>query len=312
MQKTSVLFVNHNRHQCGVYQYGKRVFDILEKSTDMTYEYAELASLDQYQKAIQQKRYHTIIYNYHQATLPWLHAGVLHKETQHIGILHECDVPFFNKKISIDPNVPPFVPRPRLLLDVRNNNFVSETFERFVQAHQDQSPHIPIFGSFGFGFRFKGFHNIVEMVCQQYDKAVIKFVIPHADFDSCSSTVRTAIEECEQQRTKPGVKLMVHTDFVDEKDLLKFLASNTMNIFLYDRLDGRGISSTIDYALSVDTPFGISDSHMFRHVYNDNICLYKVSIAECIKNSPSHSKQFRHLYSHSNMLQKFSEIILST
>ena len=71
---------------------------------------------------------------------------------------------------------------------------------------------------------------------------------------------------------------MIHTDFVNENDLLIFLQSNTMNIFLYDNLHGRGISSTIDYALSVRRPLGISDSFMFRHIYSDEICLYKNSI----------------------------------
>ena len=35
---------------------------------------------------------------------------------------------------------------------------------------------------------------------------------------------------------------------------LYFLKSNSMNIFLYDTMVGRGTSSVIDYALSVNTP----------------------------------------------------------
>ena len=37
---------------------------------------------------------------------------------------------------------------------------------------------------------------------------------------------------------------------------------------MYDSMVGRGISSTIDYALSVKKPLGISDSYMFRNIYD--------------------------------------------
>ena len=47
---------------------------------------------------------------------------------------------------------------------------------------------------------------------------------------------------------------------------------------------GRSASSVIDYAVSIKTPFGISDSYMFRHIYSDRICLYKNTIQECIDN----------------------------
>jgi len=54
---------------------------------------------------------------------------------------------------------------------------------------------------------------------------------------------------------------------------------------MYDKCENRSISSVIDYAISVNTPIGISNSLMFQHIYNDDICLYNVSIDECIKNN---------------------------
>ena len=83
---------------------------------------------------------------------------------------------------------------------------------------------------------------------------------------------------------------MIFNDFFPNEDILKFLKSNDMNIFLYDYNksipdDEIGISSVIDYALSVRKPLGISNSLMFKHIYSDKICLYKTDINNCLKNS---------------------------
>lgn len=66
-----------------------------------------------------------------------------------------------------------------------------------------------------------------------------------------------------------------------------------INLFLYDTMPGRGISSTIDFALSTNTPIGISDSYMFRHIYHDSICVYKTPISQCILNSSEHILSFK-------------------
>lgn len=52
-------------------------------------------------------------------------------------------------------------------------------------------------------------------------------------------------------------------------EILDFLNKNTVNIFLYDNMPGRGLSSTIDYAVSVDTPLIVNNSNMFRHLLSD-------------------------------------------
>lgn len=79
-----------------------------------------------------------------------------------------------------------------------------------------------------------------------------------------------------------------------------------MNIFLYDSLPNNGISSVIDFALSVEKPLAISDSCMFEHIYDDSICVYKTPLLEIMKNSVEYCKQFREKYSHKNFIEKFT------
>jgi hypothetical protein len=96
---------------------------------------------------------------------------------------------------------------------------------------------------------------------------------------------------------------------MDDEELLDFLASNTINIFMYDGMPGRGCSSVIDYALSVNRPIGISNSHMFRHIYSDEICLYKRSIADIIEKGNEYLDRFRQLWSEDRLIQIIDNFI---
>lgn len=309
---TKVMFINHCRKQCGIYQYGKRMFDILHKSNKNKYHYMELNNASEYDTIIKNNDYTAIIYNYNLLTMSWLNQYNICNKRLNIGIVHESDPNFFCKIISIDPTIIErdniyTIPRPIFEELPQINNYDCKEFEKFCAYHNSDKI---IFGSFGFGFNFKGFHSIVKMINQQYDNAIIKFLIPTADFDTNGKqTTREAIHQCKNYNIKNNIELMIYTEFVSENDLLRFLISTDMNIFLYDKLEGRGISSTIDYALSVPTPFGISDSNMFHHIYSDEICLYKNSIEQCMTNGIKYCSNFKKLYSHENMITKWDSIL---
>jgi hypothetical protein len=78
---------------------------------------------------------------------------------------------------------------------------------------------------------------------------------------------------------------------------------------MYDKMTGRGISSVIDYALSVKRPLGISDSYMFRHIYSDEICLYKNDVKTSMNNSLEYCNKFTKLYSNDKLCDKMEKII---
>lgn len=312
----SVLFLNHKKQACGVYQYGKRVYEILQKSQHLVYEYKEIENIVEYSALTRNIIYKAIVYNYHVATMPWLNENTIDCSQQNIGILHECNIHLFTKTISIDPNCVEsthvyHIPRPLIEnIPCEMNESSADELKKFIHF---QDGYTPIFGSFGFGFENKGFPRIVRMINEQYDCAIIKFIIPHAVFDpNCYRNIETS-NKCHQENVKKNIILMIYTEFVSEHDLLVFLRSNTMNIFLYDQsnVDLHGISSTIDYALSVRRPLGISDSFMFRHIYSDDICLYKNPIQSCMENSLAYCEKFLSLYSHQNMIDKFNTIIHS-
>ena len=315
----NVLFLNHKIQNCGVYQYGKRLIEILEKDTQINYIYKELDSQEEYITILTQNMgsLDAIIYNYHGSTMSWLTPTHIQKVVKNIGIPHESPKYLFDIICNINPTRPEqgsnrfSLPRPIYENVDELTAVATENSNARIFINKYTNTNIPIFGSFGFGFENKGFDKIVTYICEQYDAAIIKMVIPVAHFDPNPNTVNVAREKCiaAKNKNKPNIILMITHDFFSTADILKFLRSNTMNIFMYDKMPGRGISSTIDYALSVKKPIGISDSYMFKNIYSDDICLYKTPIREIMNNSQATIDKFCDEYSNEKMRTVFRTII---
>ena len=314
-----VLFLNHKMQSCGVYQYGFRVFNILQKSNTNTYIYKEIENYNEYIDITNIIKPNIIIYNYHAATMTWLNNNNILKNTKNIGIPHESNGNMFDLIVSINPNEPETnkifnIPRPIYenvdkILD--NYKITNKKIEEFI--NYTEGSNVPIFGSFGFGFLFKGFDKIIKIVNDNYDAAIIKLVITFADMDpNKDANINNILQICNSIIRKPNVKLMILTDFLTNEEVLLFLKSNTCNIFLYDKLEGRGTSSVIDYAISVNKPFVISDSSMFCHVYSDDICVYKTNIKDAIENSKKMLPNLVKKYSNKNLINKVNKIACFT
>jgi hypothetical protein len=312
-----VLFLNHKIQSCGVYQYGLRLFNILNKSQDTSYIYTEIDDYNEYANVINNLSYNLIMYNYHISTMYWLNKNNIQKKVTNIGIPHESDNDMFDVIFNIDPNeIETYnafsIPRPiyeNVENIIANCKIQNSLIYDFINYNEGSD--IPIFGSFGFGFHNKGFDKIIKYINSQYDCAIIKLVITLAHFDSNNySNVNNIVQICNSIVRKPNIKLMISNEFFTNEEILLFLHSNTCNIFLYDLMQGRSISSVIDYAISVNKPFVISDSYMFRHVYSDNICVYKTDIKTAIENSKKMLPALLTKYSNINMINKIDNVII--
>jgi len=244
--------------------------------------------------------------------MQWLNINNIQKKVKNIGIIHESSNTLFDIIYNIDPNEAEdntHISLPRPIYENINDLIKSgnENIDNFIQKYTDTD--IPIFGSFGFGFLNKGFDKIIKIVNHQYDNAIIKLVIPIAHFDPNPNTVNNMRNRCMEVNKKNGIILMITHEFFSNDEILLFLKSNTMNIFLYDEMYGRGISSVIDYAISVKKPIGISNSYMFRNIYSDKICLYKTSIKDCLNNSVEYTRNFLNEYSNKNLIEKYKKSI---
>jgi hypothetical protein len=146
---------------------------------------------------------------------------------------------------------------------------------------------------------------MVQEIHQQYDEAIIKIVMPHAETVPSDPGI---VEDCCRMLTKPNIKLLILRDFFEEKDLLYFLRSNHLNVFLYETHPSAGVSSVIDYALSVKVPIAISNASWFRHIYDDEICVNKNKLCHIMTRTESFNKR-RQEFCHANLIHKVDDVL---
>jgi hypothetical protein len=307
MDKPNIIFLNHRQRACGVYQYGLRSGNILKKSEKYNFVYVEVSSAEEFVAALEQYKPVGVIFNYTSLTMPWW-SGIREDIKQryphivHYGLYHEGpELTEFDYVLYVDPSHRDTenafaIPRPLFETDI----VVSK-------------PEIPIFFSFGFGFEHKGFERIVELVNDQFNEAIVKFQISTSFYgDPSGERARGVIERCHRAVKKEGIHLSISHDFMTDDDLLRSCASSSCNIFLYeiDYFDC-GVSSVLDYALSVDVPLAIRKSTMFRHMREaaKDICVENKSLREIMDGGTEPLKAFKEKWSQKRFVERYENIV---
>ena len=331
----NILFISHKKAQCGVYEFGKDIFDVLKSSAKYNFVRAECASLEDLHAAISQHQPAAIIYNYHHSVLPWLATKIAVRtfrnnitsiDIPQIGIIHEVTQSvadtatsyrrkyFLGHQSRLSNTLFDYyiAPDPTLLL--KNPN-VYKTGRHVPEYTNNNTPPAKLtVGSFGFGTPKKGFEYIVEMVQREFDEAIIRFNIPSADFgDAQGSGAKAIAENCRKIIVKPGIQLVITHDFFDKQSMLDFLSKNTVNAFLYEDTGNRGLSSAVDNAMAVKRPVAISNSTMFRHLFDvmPSVCVKENSLSAIIKNGFSPLQKHYDEWSAENQLWEYERIVSS-
>jgi hypothetical protein len=299
-----VFFVNAKKKSCGVYQYGKRVSEILKSEERHQFLCREIDEESDFIQAVNAFDPQIIIYNWHESTMKWLTPNLTNNlnETKQLFFFHEGSFPSFFKNDG-------FV----MLNGIENElqkifSIPRPIFEEKISVVKNDTP---MFGSFGFGFENKGFEKICHLINASYDKAIIRLHITNAFYGDQSGDISNrVIQRCRNLITKKNIQLIVTNDYISDEEILKFLSENTANIFLYDEMLGRGLSSVIDYAVSVDTPLIINNSDMFRHLRAERpqISIDQNNIPDIINLGLEPVKFFREKWSHKNFRNKFFDI----
>jgi SAM-dependent methyltransferase len=303
---TIVLFVTHKPKQCGVYEFGKNIFWAISSSSKYHFIKAECDSINELHAAVKKYKPAIIIYNYHPSVLPWIATKVskgIYKnniagtDAIQIGIIHEITQQVADSATNYDSKW--ILGRPEKLINclfdfyiaadptlLLKNPIVFKT-GRLLPAYNNiqPSPARLTIGSFGFATPKKGFRRVVQKTQEEFDEATIRINMPYADFgDVTGSNARRIAEECRELIYKPDIKLEVSHKFMQDNELLDFLAANSINVFMYEDTEGRGLSGAVDNALAVKRPLAVSRCPMFRHVLNvkPSICVEDVPLKEIL------------------------------
>lgn len=336
MSRKRVLFVNHKKAKCGVYEFGKNVASTLLLSRKYEFIYVECENLKELKAKIEINHPDVIIYNYNPSTMTWITTKLFPRlyinntlyfnKIPQIGIIHEVtqevadSATNYYRKFLVFGKAGCFINSlfdyyiaadPTLLL---KNPIVFKT-GRLIPKYEEKTygaDDIPIIGSFGFGTPKKGFEEIVQLVQSEFNEAIIRFNIPPADFGDDNGVNALAIaDRCRSLITKQGIKIYITHTFLSNEDLLNFLAKNTINVFLYESQSNRGISSVIDYALAVGKPIVVSDSTMFRHIFsaNPSIRISQNNLKTIIKNGTVPLQRYLLEWNEKNLIWDYERII---
>ena len=271
----TALLLSHKGDHCGVYQFGRNLYETLTRGGGLQWSYRECSDFAEARAIAADIRPDIILFNHHPSTMPWVGSAPLGQLGARLfGLLHQvgqqgvdrADIAPFEFLICLDPTL---IPRnPRIL---RAPRFVSEPAPPLSPP-----PEVFTVGSFGFATPGKGFDRLCAKVNAEFDRAIVRLNLPRHDSPDIvsQSALDAVIAACRAAITKPGVELVVTHDFFDNAGILKFLASNTMNAFLYDDAPANGVSSCADFALASGRPFAITRSSMFRNLFHANPSIF--------------------------------------
>lgn len=309
-----VLFTNHGQAQCGVYQYGARTAEILQKDDRYFLFYSEIDSPDQLYSAVEQFNPDILLMNWALGTQPWLTAEVLDVVQQKKIIFYHDD---FNEHLKTfradgfvvgsqdeeDPNRP---------LENRYYVIPRPIVEREIIVKPRTGP--IVVGSFGTASTRKGFHVVCNRVNQEFDEAIINLHITHAHFTyDGGAMVQHVSQLCRDQITKPGIQLNITTDFISDEELALRLQQNDINIFMYTEEVPHfaGIASSLDFPVGWGGPIATNGNIMFRHVLKDypEINVDAHSISEILDAGNKISLELREQWSNQNMRNRVLEMI---
>lgn len=314
MTRKFILIIDSLQEQCGVYSYGLRTYNILFNSKKYEFHRCNPSNMWEYELFINQYKPAGVIINYHPLTMPWL-SGERNQTYKQYILFHEGSKPgnlhpdFWLNVDSIQEEVPYSFSVPRPLIE---KPWTYQQRQEGVSYKMVMYKY-PIISTFGFAFGSKNMGSIVKMVNDQFERATIRIHIPRAYYgDRDGEATAGVIPGCKNEMYKPGIDLEFTDIFLSDDDLINYLRHSTLNIFLYEESNGRGLSSVIDYALSADVPLAINSSEMFRHIQKPEINVANKTLQEIIDQGVEPLKEFKELWSNRNFLGKYEFILDST
>ena len=313
-----ILFVTQTlgyKAACGIGLIGKLLSESLIKSKQYDFEILFSDNESELESKIIETNPIAIIYNYHSITTQWIHSTyirdkyfnikhiMLHHDI-HQGIInnfHPSQFFGFNYIIAGDTTLTP-----------SNNVFlVSRLIPPYRPTNYPKNE-IPVIGFQGFGPRHKGIHRIAEVVQREFEKAIIRLHIPYSIYgDPHGQEANQRVAEVRSIVTNPNISVEASHDLLSTEQILDFLASNTINCYFYDYLNGAGLASSPDYALAVNRPLAVTKSHQLRNFIglSPSICVEDNSLKDIISFGLEPTKDIRERYSEKNVIKEYESIL---
>ena len=304
--KLKGLFLNTEKAICSIYESGKMCFDCLVKSEIYSLDYVELSAINREIDLT----YDFYIFNYHFVQMRWL-------DTQLVK-----DLPGFKATIVLEVSQnSPFDCVSKddfdayLVLDPTCRHFLNNVyaFPRPLEvstytSNEYEEGEAPIIGTFGLSFLDKGFEEVVQAVNQEFDVATVRINVPNSPNIS-NKSVNDFKSLLARLNLKKEIKIVLSDHYFDKEDLIKWCAQNTLNVFLYNRRIGNGLSTTTDQAIASGRPLSISTNPTFRHIHTYIEPYPYLSLKDAITSTAPIVKKIQEDWSPAKFVSRFEEVL---
>lgn len=296
----TILFCNSQERQCGVYQYGRNLFDSLATSKKFNFVYLENGECAQHMPA-------AVIYNWHPDMGGWMaQAPFADLKAKQILVYHDWqpDTSKFDAVIFSDPTME----------DHDNWHSIPRPLPQWIPGSPliGRNANDPIIGVHGF---YGATANlVVEQVAKEFESAVIRLHLPFAHYgDQDGAKAREMVHLCMKLLDEhPKICLTYSHQWLDTNALLGWLSYNDMNCYLRDtKAEWKGVSSALDAALAVRRPLAINKCQGFRHVFacEPSICVEDRSLKEILATGIEPLKPLYEQNSREKLLARMEQIL---
>jgi len=297
------VFLNCPPANCSIYESGVMFYKALAGDEGYLLEYKTIRRFEDIPGG-----YDFYFFNYHHVTMSWL-------DTDRIGDLPGFRATFVLEMLPGDPFVycPDVfdaycVPDPTM----KSPDPRVYAFPRPLEVVEDLpgfvDPGIPVIGSFGFATQGKGFETVVWAVNKEYEKAVIRLNIPPATFADADGREAARMAALCKAMAKPGVEVLVSHDYLSKEELIRWCATNTINVFLYDRKQP-GLAATTDQAVTAGRPLLVSPCDTFRHIHPYIRPYPGLSIRDAVLETREKVLQMRRDWHPSRFQERFKRVL---
>lgn len=297
----NILIVNRPENNCGIHQYGINIYDALNKSYENKYSYLETNNHINLLNYLDNNNIDIIIFNWYKPIMNWVNNDLLNQLINYKKyiIYHDGEYPNFENLNGVLFNDPTY----------KTDNIYQYNIGRCLFDYTRSINKLDniVISSFGFPFLDKGFHKLLNKVNHEFTNVTVRYHLPFANIDKHNILRNQTFYEINKFNTSKN-NLIISDNYLNNEELLDWLSESSINCFYYDNKKSLGISSVIDYALSVNVPIGITNCDMFRHIYSEDIDLDKQNIIDIIDKDLSPLLKYKQNWSNNNFVINFDSV----
>jgi hypothetical protein len=268
-----IYFINSKEKSCGVYQYGLRFWEAI-KDTKLNVQYFEVSNVNEF-SSLDVSDVDIMFFNWIEGGASGPFGWFTHSIAEDLKRKNIITVSILHTTSCFSTSIDYFI----------NQNPIESGMPRPLYQFDTSKPKIKNkiinIGSFGFAGAHKKFPEIVRMVNEQFDNAKININVTNAFYgDNDGAGLREVIEEINNVPRKVGIELNLTTTFMENEALLNFVHDNDLMVFAYDYVGDT--ASVVDYVISTETPIAVTSIAAFRHVYTEEIDIYKNKLQDIL------------------------------